>query len=832
MRNHKSRPAGEGRARGRPFAEPRSGMSYGRRRAGRSAAGAKPARHYVTVALAGNPNAGKTTIFNAITGARQHVGNWPGVTVEKKEGQVKFVGRELHVVDLPGTYSLTAFSLEEIIARNFILEAAPDVVVDVVDASNLERNLYLAAQIIEMGVKVIIALNMIDVARGRQIGIDDQKLSKLLGCPVIPMVGKRGVGIRELLNAVVQVTETPENDNPPPAFTYGTEVEEELEKIQARLPETVAMELNMSSRWLAMKLLEGDRDIAEKVERLAERDDLSTQVEKSRKHLEGIFADSTDILLSDARYGFISGALKSAVTSQPSDRVHLSETIDKALTNRLLGPLILLAILYAVYVFTFQGSELLVKAFEVFFRRLGQFMTELLPEGLLRSLIVSGIIDGVGGVVGFTPLIAFMFFAIAILEDTGYLARIAFMLDRVLRGFGLHGASMLALMVSGGLAGGCAVPGIMATRTMREPKERLVTILVAPLMNCGAKLPVYALLIGAFFSSHKPLMMFLLSIISWTLALCAGRVIRSTVLSGPSAPFVLELPPYRLPTLKGLLIHAWERTWMYLKKAGTVILSISVILWALMTFPGLPEREAAQFREREQKLTSEFLAKPEVSGVFNGPADLSAFRRFISRGAPEDDKKGVPGEGPRFKALAEELERALSGSDTKERDNALGPVASAYKLYESDRKTLEQEKQALELKSSFGGRMGVALEWVFSPIGFDWRTNIALIGGFAAKEVVISTLGTAYSLGKTDPGESEGLSEQLRKEPGWNPLKAFTLIMFVMLYAPCFTTLVVIRRETGAWRWSLFAMAYTTTLAYAVALLVHAVGTTLGLGVS
>jgi ferrous iron transport protein B len=784
------------------------------------------------MALAGNPNAGKTTIFNAITGARQHVGNWPGVTVEKKEGQVKFVGRELHVVDLPGTYSLTAFSLEEIIARNFIVEAAPDVVVDVVDASNLERNLYLAAQIIEMGVRVVIALNMIDVAQGRQIQIDDRKLSELLGCPVVPLIGKRGVGVPELLNAVVQVTEAPVNDNPRPVFTYGTEVEEELEKIQARLPETAAADLKMSGRWLAMKLLEGDRDVAEKMERLAGKDDLAAQVEKSQKHLEGIFADSPDIILSDARYGFISGALKSAVTFQPSDRVHLSETIDRVLTNRLVGPLILLAILYLVYMFTFQGSEPLVKGFEAFFRWLGQFMTSVLPEGLLRSLIVSGIIDGVGGVLGFTPLIAFMFFAIAILEDTGYLARIAFMLDRVLRGFGLHGASMLALMVSGGLAGGCAVPGIMATRTMKEPKERLVTILVAPLMNCGAKLPVYALLIGAFFSAHKPLMMFLLSLISWALALCAGRVIRSTVLSGPSAPFVLELPPYRLPTLKGLLIHAWERTWMYVKKAGTIILSISVILWALMTFPGLPEREEAQFKEREQKLVSDFLATPEVNAVFKAPADVEAFQQFASGTGSEGAKKAPSGEGARFKALAEELERVRSGSDTGQSDTALRSVASAYKSYEADRKALEQERQATELKRSLGGRMGVALEWVFSPIGFDWRTNIALIGGFAAKEVVVSTLGTAYSLGKVDPGESEGLSEQLQKEPGWNPLMAFTLIMFVMLYEPCLTTLVVIRRETGEWRWSLFAMAYTTILAYVVALVVHSVGSALGLGVS
>lgn len=791
-------------------------------------------RETITVALAGNPNAGKTTLFNAITGARQHVGNWPGVTVEKKEGSTVHRGRDLHVVDLPGTYSLTAYSLEEIVARNFIVESGPDVVVDVVDASNLERNLYLAVQLLALGVKVVLALNMIDVAEGRHISVDEEGLSELLGIPVVPTNGKKGMGIDKLLDRVIQEADSLEYPNGHRTVNYGTEVEEEISKIEAELDLAGVQLKRLSNRWLAVKLLEWDTDVVKKLDRVDHRQRIFEQVEQSRKHVTDIFADPPEIILTDARYGFISGAIKRTVTVDRTDRVHLSESIDKVLTDRLFGPLILLSVLYVLYMFTFQGSEGLVSYFEAFFKWLGSAVSSVLPEGLLRSLVVSGIIDGVGGVLGFTPLIAFMFLAIAFLEDTGYMARIAFMLDRVLRGFGLHGASMLALMVSGGLAGGCAVPGIMATRTMKEPKERLVTILVAPLMNCGAKLPVYALLIGAFFPGSKAQMMFLLTIISWAMALMAGRVIRSTVLSGPSAPFVLELPPYRVPTVRGLLIHTWERTWMYVKKAGTVILAISVVLWAMMTFPSLPEDQVQRFAQMRSALTATFLADPRVSPVIASEKDLEAFQDFY-RQYKGGEKPESEGSNPTFSVLAQALsasEKNVGGRLDTPGSGEWLPAADAYAEYERTLVKLEADSQSAHLRHTLGGRIGAVLEVVFSPMEFDWRTNVALVGGFAAKEVVVSTLGTAYSLGEVDPEHAASLEERLKKQPGWNPLKAFTLILFVMLYAPCFVTLVVIKRETGTWGWTLFAMAYTTTLAYCVALVVHSVGSFLGLGLS
>jgi ferrous iron transport protein B len=387
------------------------------------------------------------------------------------------------------------------------------------------------------------------------------------------------------------------------------------------------------------------------------------------------------------------------------------------------------------------------------------------------------------------------------------------------------------LMVSGGIAGGCAVPGIMATRTLKEPKERLVTILVAPLMNCGAKMPVYALLIGAFFAEKQARMMLVLTLISWFMALMAGRIIRSTVLKGPSAPFVLELPPYRLPTVRGLLIHTWERTWMYLKKAGTVILAVSIVLWAAMTFPSLPKEQSEVFKQREQKLAEAFLKDPKVAPLFKSEEDIDQFEKFRTGMAARESQGAAI--NPALVELAKALEESGGGTG-QARSGAISAsdLAKTYAAFIEQKREIEGEKLSAQLQNTIGGRIGTALETVFKPLGFDWRTNVALLGGFAAKEVVVATLGTAYSLGEVKSDATESLPDKLKKEPGWNPLTAFTLILFVMLYNPCLTTLVVIKKESGKWRWTLFAMAYTTILAYCVALIVHSVGTSLGMGLT
>lgn len=784
----------------------------------------------ITVALAGNPNSGKTTIFNALTGARQHVGNWPGVTVEKKEGTASYMGRSIRVVDLPGTYSLTALSEDEIVARNYVMNGRPDVVVDVVDSANLERNLYLAVQLMEMGVKVVLAFNMIDVAEGRGLTIDHERLAGLLGVPIVTTNGKKEEGVTRLLETVVREADKPDADRSTQRVTYGNEVEEELYKIKKKLEESRVPDNGLSKQWSAVKLLEGDGGLEKHIEQRYGNKGVLDQVRRSRTHLSDVFGDSPDVAVADGRYGFIAGAVKEAVTVDRVDRLYLSEKIDRVLTHRLLGPVIMLLILYGIYQFTFTGSEPLVKYFEAFFGWVSDSVSGAMPEGLLRSLVVSGIIDGVGGILGFVPLIAFMFLAIAILEDTGYMARIAFMLDRILKTFGLHGSAILALIVAGGIAGGCAVPGIMATRTLRETNERLTTILVAPLMNCGAKLPVYAVLIAAFFPGDKALMMFVLTLISWTLVLIAARILRSTLFSGQSAPFVLEMPPYRVPTIKGLLIHSWERTWMYIKKAATVILAVAVVLWAMMTFPGLPDEVAKKYDRHAADLTASFLSRPEVQGVFKSDKDITAFEEFRAKFTGEKAEK-PSSETRAFFDLAKVLTvKEPKTEPVSGEEKATRLLAAEYASFTQKKLAVEGEKQSAALKHTAAGRIGVALEYVFKPMNFDWRTNIALVGGFAAKEVVVSTLGTAFSMGKVDPEESGSLSDVLAKEPGWNALTAFTLILFVMLYAPCFVTLVVIRKETGGWRWPAFAMVYTTILAYVTALSVHSAGSLLGLG--
>ena len=707
----------------------------------------------VTMALAGNPNSGKTSMFNALTGARQHVGNYPGVTVEKKWGQAKSNGFMVEVVDLPGTYSLTAYSLEELVARDFIIRERPQVVVDVVDAANLERNLYLAVQFMELGVPLVIALNMMDVAEKRGLKIDVEQLSQLLGVPVVPTVARSGQGMEELLKAVAQVAQEKKGWTPL-NISYGHDVDQALEQITSDFNGHALTWEPLSPRWVGLKLLENDEQVAQQV---AQDPGLAGRLEPLRAklagHIEQTLGDDPEGVIADYRYGFIGGVYRQAVDDMRVQRLEVSDKVDRVVTNRFLGPVILLSIIYGVYNFVFWASEAPVGWLEGFFGWLGGRAEALIPEGLVQSLVVSGVIDGVGGVLGFVPLIMFMFFAIAILEDSGYLARVAYLLDRVLRGFGLHGNSIMAMIVSGGISGGCAVPGVMATRTLRDPKARLATILTVPLMNCGAKLPVYALLIAAFFAAKEAQMMFVLTLVSWGLALVAARLLRWTVLKGETAPFVMELPPYRLPTWKGLLIHTWERTWQYIKKAGTVILGISVLMWALMTFPSLPSDQAQAWENKIQ---------------------------------------------------------AAQGEEAK--------------------KDLQSQMAQAELSHSVAGRLGNALSPVTAPLGFDWRTNVALVGGFAAKEVVVATLGTAYSLGEVDPEEAGSLAQRLAKEPGWNPLMAFGLMIFVMVYAPCFVTVAVIKREAGSWKWALFAIAYTTVAGYVLALLVYQGGRLLGLG--
>jgi ferrous iron transport protein B len=569
-----------------------------------------PGSHSIHIALAGNPNAGKTTLFNQLTGARQHVGNYPGVTVEIKTGICHHQQSKLVVTDLPGTYSLTAYSVEEIVARDFLVNEKPDVVVNIVDASNLERNLYLTCQFMELGVPVIIALNMIDVAKSRGIDIDATKLSELMRAPVVPIIARSGKGMKLLLDSVVQVGRDREKEWVPLHLSYGEDLDQVLEDMTPMIRDGRLLTDTYPPRWTGLKILENDDQILDRAMRADSElaHVLVTRSEEVTRHLQSTADAYPEAVIADHRYGYIKSILRQGVFSQifDVDRLYASDRIDKIVTHRFLGPLIMAAILYALYSITFTYSTIPAGWLESCFAVLSGMVDQTLPEGPVKSMIISGVIDGVGGVLGFVPIIMFMFFGIAILEDSGYLARVAFMMDRVFRFFGLHGSSVMPFIVSGGIAGGCAVPGVMATRTLRSPKERMATLLTVPFMNCGAKLPVLALLIGAFFSSHQARYMFLATLLSWSVALLAAKFLRSTVLRGEPTPFVMELPPYRFPTFKGLLIHTWERTWQYIKKAGTVILGISILLWAMMTYPGLPDDKLHEFARHKEEIMAAY----------------------------------------------------------------------------------------------------------------------------------------------------------------------------------------------------------------------------------
>jgi ferrous iron transport protein B len=550
----------------------------------------------ITVALAGNPNSGKTTIFNMLTGARQHVGNYPGVTVEKKEGRCIHGEYEITFVDLPGTYSLTAFSVEELIARNFIIEEKPDVVVDIIDSSNIERNLYLATQLMEMKVPLVLDFNMSDIALQKGLVFDVPQLSRLLDAPIVRTVGNKEKGKAALLDAVVQTARTTKPRHRHNLY-YGQEIEEELAKMETLIDRNEPqLAEKYDVRWLAVKLLENDKDIHVKLRDKEVLDAVTASIE----HLKSIFRDQPEIVLADRRYGFISGACQETIESTVESRHTASDLIDAVVTNRFLGLPIFLLLMYIAFMLTFELGSYPMTWLEHLFDWTGAAIAGFWPadsQSWLKSLLVDGIIGGVGGVLAFVPNILLLFLAIAFLEDTGYMARAAFVMDHIMHKIGLHGKSFIPMLIGFG----CSVPAIMAARILENRRNRLTTIMVIPLMSCGAKLTIYALIIPAFFAEKwRGPMLWLIYLIGIILAVSAAKLLRITLFKGETVPFVMELPPYRMPTLKAVLIHMWQRAWMYLRKAGTIILAISIILWALMSYPKPPEQSLRDLTAEQQ----------------------------------------------------------------------------------------------------------------------------------------------------------------------------------------------------------------------------------------
>lgn len=535
------------------------------------------------IGLTGNPNVGKSTLFNSLTGARQHVGNWPGKTVEKKEGVFGYKKKEIKVVDLPGSYSLTAYTEEEIVTSEFILEEKPDVVVQIIDAQNLERNLFVTIQLIELGVPLVLAVNMVDLAEKQGIGTDFKQLSKLLNAPVVIINARSKKGIDDLMEVIVKQSKTPRRSQI--KLKYGTEVDDELRKINNFFIKNDKSIDKGTLEWIAIKLLEGDLRIEQEMIKKPYYNSLKILVDNSVVHLKNIFGKSVNVIFSRVRYGFIKGLGSEVVVSSSNEAGTIADRVDSILMNRFLGVPIFFVVAWVMFQITFSFSEPLMGWLETFFGFLGDKVTIWLTwfgsSDWFISLIVDGVIGGVGGVFVFIPIIGILFLIMAILEDSGYMARVAYVMDKLMHRIGLHGKAFIPLI----LGFGCNVPGIMATRTLETKRDRLLTILINPFMSCGARLPVYVLFAGAFFSAYQGLVVFSLYFLGVFIAIVVGLVLRKFFFKKLSSPFVIELPPYRWPTAKGLFIHVWEKIWIFIKKAGTIILTFSVIIWFLASFP-------------------------------------------------------------------------------------------------------------------------------------------------------------------------------------------------------------------------------------------------------
>ena len=712
----------------------------------------------ISIGLAGNPNSGKTTVFNAITGSRQHVGNWPGVTVEKKEGSAIHAKTRLHVVDLPGTYSLTAYSIEEVVARDFLCRERPDVLVQVVDATNLERNLYLTTQILELGVPLVVALNMHDMVEKSGVRIDARRLAEILGAPVVPTVGSTGEGINELLDACLRVASGIASETRETHVDFGPELEDHLQRLATLIAAITVHEgacpvdadscACQTPRWMAIKLLEGDKRIYEDVTRWQAGDRLCADADRQRQHIESLFGDDVESLLTERRYGFVAGAVREVLKRPVREKVDLSEQIDRVLTHRALGLPVFFFLVWAMFQTTFTLGAYPMEWIETGVGLLGGALAGHLGGGLFESLIVDGVIAGVGGVLVFIPNIFLLFAFISVLEDSGYMARAAFLMDRVMHALGLHGKSFIPML----MGFGCNAPAIMACRTLESERDRILTILINPLISCSARLPVYILIAGAFFApSVAGSVIFSIYLLGIALAIGMGRLFSKTILKGEAAPFVMELPPYRLPTIKSTVIHMWDRGKIFLRKMGGVILIGAVLIWALGAFP-----------------------------------------RNVS--------------------YSQDYDALIADADS--------PKTAVH---------LAAERESERIGQSYIGRLGKAIHPAFAPLGFDWQSSVAVLTGFVAKEIVVSTLGVLHGTGLEETESSEGLRGALRSS-GMDKVSAYALMAFVLIYTPCLGTLAVIRRETNSRKWTAFSVAYSVSLAWVIAALINGVGHLLGLG--
>jgi len=783
------------------------------------------------VALAGQQNAGKSTLFNLLTGLSQHVANYPGVTIDKKSGTLTVGDERCEVVDLPGCYSLSAFSLEERVARAFLLEEQPDVVVNVIDATNLRRGLPLTFELMEMGFPVVVALNMMDVARNRGLDIDVDALSKRLGVQVVPVVGRSGRGRQALVDAIATARPSAE----PPAHHGPLEdVVDDLAGAVAATPELA----DLPARWRATKLLEGD---AETLVLVASRLGPNAPLLEHAARLREAAADGEDSAADrigaarDARAGEIVAA---AVRRKGARRESWSERVDRILLNRWLGPVFLVGTVWVIYNLSIVQGYALTTVTWPYLAEMRNLVASVLPEAgflydpQIRSLGL-WIVDSVNTLLNYIPIFLILFALIAILEDSGYMARIAFILDRILNRFGLHGQSTLPFILSGVFAGGCAVPGVMATKGIPDARARLATILTVPFMNCMAKIPLYTLLISIYFPDEKGLVLFYLSTITVIAALLVAKLLTVSVLSRhETAPFVMELPNYLMPTVFGVLRRTVDRTWLYVKKVGTVVVVVAVVIYVLLQFPGIPADRAADYQARAEASIERFYdnldGNPHRAAVETQEALvalLNAYDDYRGRRLNAGSREAVEAMDARFTERNPQFVPFVLRS----RDADAREAQQALRLLARERATIRREMRQDRIETSLLGMVGRGLEPVTQFADFDWKINVALLASFAARESSVATLGVLFD---QDDGENAPLSERMgeeQKAEGRTALSAVALMLFFALYPPCLATVIMVRVQTDSTRWMVFSVVFPTILGLTVASAVFTGGTALGL---
>lgn len=782
----------------------------------------------IRIALAGNPNCGKTTMFNNITGAKQHVGNYAGVTVEKKEGYKKFDGHELLFIDLPGTYSLTARSLDELVARNVIVNDNPDVIVNVLDASNLERNLYLAAQLLELEKPMVIALNMSDVAEDMGIKYDLKKMAEMTGATIVSTVGRTNIGTKELLEATVSVAAS--QKAPGVTINYGDLLEGKISELVEELKQ--AGTVTYPLRWVAVKLLEKDADVIGKVMRF---ENTEAVIEKAKAIREEIKDQvDLDVIFQEYRHRFAVEVYNTCLTQAPTQLETRSDRYDKILTHRILGLPIFMVVMWLLFNFVNTVGAIPQGWIEDGFTALQAWVVTVIPEGQLQSLISDGIIAGVGAVLSFVPLILLLFLGISFLEDTGYMARAAFVIDRVMRACGLHGKSFIPLL----LGFGCSVPSVMGARILDNYKDRMVTILITPFMSCSARLPVYTLFAAAFFPPEwAGTVVFGVYALGIVFGIVFAKIFRKYLFAGEAEPFVMELPPYHLPTLKATLTHMFERGIMYLKKAGTFILAASILVWFITTYPmdveyskdydALHDQVAQTYEMKDAETLAHFgIATDEQKDQVNEIVDNMKSTVADATTQAEDAGEAAPEIEVEDDSEAPEL-----FNDIKDQNEQLFPVAWAmYKNsvnLDDENQKIDEAQNSEKLEQSYAAIFGKAINPVLKPLGFDWKIGVSLVAGLAAKEVVVSTLGTIYAVGG-DTDHPQALTDYLQNDPHFTPLIALTLMLFILIYPPCIAALAVIKRETGSWKWMLFMFCYENAFAWIACFIFYNIGLALG----